>query len=143
MHREYPLWSHHALCPSARYVGGVSGRLCECSEPRNCKGAIAAMLEVTKHIQSWLTTDGVSDAAEDVILTITNDGKIYADVFVPMCKLLGERYSKGQLNRDNALASWREIAVSLGHSKLADGVAIGLLWKYAELIASYSYFGKM
>ncbi|WP_458321555.1 hypothetical protein [Providencia sp. CRPN22473] len=37
---EYPLYTKEsaALCSSARYVGGVSGWLCECKRPKECDG---------------------------------------------------------------------------------------------------------
>lgn len=37
---EYPLYTKEsaALCSSARYVGGVSGWLCECQRPKECDG---------------------------------------------------------------------------------------------------------
>ena len=41
---EYPLFTQDAAnaCPSARYVGGVSNWLCECSNPKECGGVLAA-----------------------------------------------------------------------------------------------------
>lgn len=38
--REYPLYGGRAvdLCPTARYVGGISVFLCECPEPGKCPG---------------------------------------------------------------------------------------------------------
>ncbi len=44
---EYPLiWADAAkLCPSARYVGGTSGWLCECASPTTCPGVQAAAAE--------------------------------------------------------------------------------------------------
>lgn len=43
---EYPLFTETAkqYCPSARYVGGVSRWLCECSDRTTCKGVIMAEL---------------------------------------------------------------------------------------------------
>jgi hypothetical protein len=40
--REFPLYSDAAvaLCPTARFVGGVSRWLCECKSPRDCKGVL-------------------------------------------------------------------------------------------------------
>lgn len=42
--REYPLISRDAAnaCPSAVYVGGVSGWLCKCRRPADCGGVLAA-----------------------------------------------------------------------------------------------------
>lgn len=42
--REYPLYTQDAAnaCPSARYVGGVSRWLCECINPEECGGVLAA-----------------------------------------------------------------------------------------------------
>lgn len=31
------------LCPTARFVGGVSEYLCECTEPRECPGVVAQL----------------------------------------------------------------------------------------------------
>ena len=41
---EYPLFTQDAAnaCPSARYVGGISNWLCECSNPKECGGVLAA-----------------------------------------------------------------------------------------------------
>lgn len=41
---EYPLFTQDAAnaCPSARYVGGVSNWLCECRNPKECGGVLAA-----------------------------------------------------------------------------------------------------
>ena len=35
---EYPLFDKNRLCPTARFVGGTSRWLCECQEPKKCKG---------------------------------------------------------------------------------------------------------
>lgn len=42
---EYPLFTQAACdkCPSARYVGGTSRWLCECSEPTVCAGVVYAV----------------------------------------------------------------------------------------------------
>lgn len=39
---EYPLFTQTAcdLCPTARYVGGTSRWLCECPEPKQCRGVV-------------------------------------------------------------------------------------------------------
>lgn len=43
---EYPLFTEAAKndCPTARYVGGVSRWLCECSDPLKCQGVRRAQL---------------------------------------------------------------------------------------------------
>lgn len=43
---EYPLFTQDAAdhCPSARYVGGISRWLCECADPKLCRGVIKAQL---------------------------------------------------------------------------------------------------
>ena len=43
---EYPLFTQDAAdhCPTARYVGGVSRWLCECSDPKICHGVYKARL---------------------------------------------------------------------------------------------------
>ena len=42
---EHPLWNTKCagLCPTARFVGGVSNWLCECSMPLKCAGVAAAI----------------------------------------------------------------------------------------------------
>ncbi len=42
---EYPLFHKEKLCPTARYVGGVSKYLCECAKPLSCPGVIAVTKE--------------------------------------------------------------------------------------------------
>ncbi len=39
--KEYPLYDKHHLCPSARYVGGVSRYVCKCPSPNECPGVQA------------------------------------------------------------------------------------------------------
>ena len=43
---EYPLYNHHDLCPTARFVGGVSRYLCECKEPHKCHGIQATSRDI-------------------------------------------------------------------------------------------------
>jgi len=45
MNQEYPLYQHYSLCPTARYVGGVSKYLCECPKPSECEGVKAVKAE--------------------------------------------------------------------------------------------------
>lgn len=40
VYHEYPLFDQFKLCPTARYVGGVSKYLCECKDPNTCPGWI-------------------------------------------------------------------------------------------------------
>jgi len=37
---EYPLFDQFHLCPTSRYVAGTSNYLCECDQPRSCKGVL-------------------------------------------------------------------------------------------------------
>lgn len=45
---EYPLRQYATLCPSARFVGGVSRYLCECKKPLECEGVKAQIALDTK-----------------------------------------------------------------------------------------------
>lgn len=55
---EYPLWDHYQLCPTARFVGGVSKWLCECQKPGECAGVLA----VAKENAEWRQRQNDSQA---------------------------------------------------------------------------------
>lgn len=131
---EYPLFTQQCAddCPTARYVGGVSRWLCECSDPAKCQGVRRARLNadgVTITRREYMADCGGEDSFEK--FTRYTGQFVTASVIQGVISCIGIdaiMNSKDKHFNDIPLANWDRIGLPSDAARL---VALANTFTYA------------